>query len=140
MYLLRIVNDSDYYGILANRAILLEDINYKYYIYNFDTNKISRITCLDADVTFLSVNITINNLHFKKQMLGIEINTGFDDFIEFINSSKGIDKINDLFLQIHESYYDDTNYDKDKLEIEYIKELELAKKLDLEKLFMKSNN
>lgn len=138
IYLLRIVNDSDYYGILANRAILLEDINYKYYIYNFDTNKVSRITCLDVE--FLSVNDTINNLHFKKQIFGIEINTGFDDFIEFINSSKGIDKINDLFLQIHESYYDDTNYKKDKLELEYIKELELAKKLDLEKLFMKSKN
>ncbi len=137
MYLLRLFNDSDYYGILANRAILLEDINYKYYIYNLDNKNISNIYELNVDIDFCS----INNLHFHKQIIGIEINTSLDDFIKFINTTTGIDKINQLFLDIHESYYNDINYDKDKLELEYIKELELAndvsRKLELDKLFVK---
>ncbi len=137
MYLLRLFNDSDYYGVLANRAILLEDINYKYYMYDFDNKNIFDIYELNVDVDFCSVN----NLHFRKQIVGIEINTGLEDFIEFINTSKGINKINELFLDIHYYKYDQNNCDKDKLDSEYIKELELAndvsRKLDLEKLFVK---
>jgi hypothetical protein len=137
MYLLRLFNDSDYYGVLADRAILLEDINYKYYMYNFDNKNISDISGENVDLDFCS----INNLYFKKQIIGIEINTNFDDFTEFINTSKGIDKINELFLDIHYYQYDQNNCEKDKLDLEYIKELELAndvsRKLDLDKLFVK---
>lgn len=137
MYLLRLFNDSDYYGVLADRAILLEDINYKYYMYNFDNKNISDISGLNIDLDFCSVN----NLHFRKQIIGIEINTNLDDFTEFINTPEGIDKINELFLDIHYYQYYQNNCDKDKLDLEYIKELKLAndvsRKLDLEKLFVK---
>jgi hypothetical protein len=106
-------------------------------MYNFDNKKISDIYELNVDVDFCSVN----NLNFHKQIIGIEINTGLDDFIEFINTPIGIDKINELFLDVHYYQYDQNNCEKDKLDPEYIKELELAndvsRKLDLDKLFVK---
>lgn len=129
IYLLRIVNDLEYFGILTNRAILIEDINGDYYIYILEQKKLNKISSLN--VGLFSVNDDINNLIFQKQLIGIEVKSGLDNFIDFINTSHGIDKINYLFLQIHDSYYyDEKNYDP---EPEYIKELELARKLDLEK-------
>ena len=136
------LNDLEYFGVLVNRAILLQDSNQNYYIYYLDFNDFNDfnnfndfndckeniknpIKILYKNVHNFSVVDTAKGICFRKQLLPIQINQinqinkinqtniKFDSFLEFLQTKKGIQKINHLFLQAHKIIDIDIDIDID---------------------------